>query len=109
MGTQTVARVARLVDVVADKQHDVDIALRDFTMRDEGPLLVVLTRCQRDAQARYVGVRCWCRAGAPDGADGVAGPEPVEKWHAGRQARRLHVNTVRNFRTRHGHALAQAL
>ena len=85
---------AALVDVVAEVQHEVDAARHHVAPGVVEALLVMLAARRADAQpVRHVAGRCG-GPGTPDGAQRVAGAEPIEIRAAGSQSRDLEMDGV---------------
>ncbi|EWS57291.1 hypothetical protein Y694_04670 [Methylibium sp. T29-B] len=95
MRSDAQARIAGFVEVVADEQHQVQVARGDLAVQRELALLVVLAGRQRDAQAADPGLGRRRGAGAPERAGRLAGMEAVEVAPIARQTRHLGVHAVR--------------
>ena len=89
-----VAQVARFVDVVADEEHDIELARGDRTVRRVPALLVVLAggNARRRRHRLVLGRR---GARAADRADRAAGDEAVEPGAAAGRAIHLDVHRMR--------------
>jgi hypothetical protein len=83
-----------LVDVVPDEQHDVGVLVEHVGVRREVAVLPVLAGGQRDTQPPPGSLRVGSRAGAPDGRDLPAGPEPVPVRAVGAQPAHIDVDAV---------------
>ena len=83
---QAQPRIARLVDVVADEEDEIELARGDLAVRHEAALFVVLARRERDAQVIDPRRRRRCGAGASDRALCGAGREAIEVGCRGAQA-----------------------
>ena len=75
--TQAVRGVGALVYVVTHEEHQVEVLAGHVNMGSVAPLLVVLTRGQRQPQPCHVGIQRRCRACAPHRAHGIAATETV--------------------------------
>lgn len=105
MGACPCLQFAVVVNVVAQEGHQVGIGQRDVAVRAVAAELPVLARCDRQLQgARHLVAR---RRGAraADRADGVAQHEAVPVPSARRQAGRIDVHAVRQFRHGGGRTL----
>ena len=92
--TNGVLRVAALVDVVAHEQHKVEWLLGYLCMRDELPLLVVLTRRQGDAQRAHIGIQRRCGTRVAHRAGCIPLGKAVPVVGAGLQVLHMHMHAV---------------